>query len=85
MNRETLSAAGDRADVACYLQSLATSARTLPLAHAVRVLRGALLLAGDAPAAAALRDAFRDLSSAEDQLESLAGPAPQHPLAEDAP
>ena len=69
-------------DIALYVRRLARHVRTLPLRDAVPFLRGALVLAGENAAVNELRGTYRDLSSADDQLEQIAtppGPKPEAP------
>jgi hypothetical protein len=67
-------------DAALYVRMLAVQLRMLPLADAVAMLRGALVVAGDHPAMQDLRGTFRDLVSADDQLGLLASGQLKLPL-----
>ena len=60
-------------DIAIYIRLLASQVRTLPMNEAVPFLKGALALAGDHPAVNDLRGTYRELASAFDQLEAMAG------------
>ena len=61
-------------DIALYVRRLAGHVRALPLRDAVHFLRGALAVAGENSAVQELRGTYRDLSSADDQLEQIADP-----------
>lgn len=60
--------------VARYVQLAAAFARTLPVADAVVFLTGAVEAGQGNAAVETLRGTLRDLSSADDQLELIAGP-----------
>jgi len=64
----------DQEAIEYYVQTVAAQVRAMPLADAVIFLRGALTIAGEHPAMEELRGTFRDLSSADDQLELMLKP-----------
>lgn len=60
-------------EIELYVRLLAAHVRQMPLREAVPFLKGALTLAGEHPAVEDLRGTCRDMASADDQLELIAG------------
>jgi len=58
--------------IAYYVECITATARQMPLADARQFLRGALLVGGEHDAVAPLRQAYRRLHEAEEQLELIA-------------
>ncbi len=59
-------------DIAFYRATTAATARTLPLADALRFLHGALIVAGECPQMEEVRRVYIGLQASDAQLELIA-------------